>query len=415
MTARPLKRSAGLALVLSMAGTLAACGGSSGSSGKVKIEFFQSKSESIAVVNKLIKEFEQSHPDITVVQNNAPDALTALKTGLVKGNVPDVIAVNVSVYNDVAKTNVLAPQTGTAAAKAVNATAAIDYTNKAGQTGGKTYALPWTVNAQVVLYDKDEFAKLGLRVPTTWAEFVQTAQKIKAAGQQPFEFTWKDNWTAKLLLNSLAGPTQGSDFWQKLQGGSATFSGSAAYRTATDRLLQLKKFAQSDPFGTTYDDGNAAFANGKSAMYVQGTWAIPEITAINAHKNIGEFVLPTGDTASQNLLLSGPDSVVGVAKSGSHEKQAQEFVDFLFSKSAQQEYADDQHLISVRNDVAPSDSGLAQLKKEWIDTDKTAMYPDGMFTGASNLAGLTQTFLYDGNAKKYLGDVDSDFGKNGIK
>ncbi|HEY0258977.1 MAG TPA: extracellular solute-binding protein [Lacisediminihabitans sp.] len=411
----PIRKLAGVTLTIAVAASLAACSGSGSSGGKTEIEFFQSKTESVDIVNKLIAEFEKKHPDITVTQNNSPDALTALKADLAKGKIPDVIAVNVSNFNDVAKTDILVDQAGTDARKAVSNTTAIDYTNQAGQTGKTVYALPWTVNAQIVLYDKDEFAKLGLTVPTTWDEFIQTAQKIKDAGEQPFEFTWKDSWTAKLLLNSIAGPTQGTDFWKKLQDGSATFTGSEAYQTAADRLLQLKKFAQADPFGTTYDDGNAAFANGKSVMYVQGTWAIPEITKVNADKNIGEFALPTGDNAAQNRLLSGPDSVVGVAKAGKHQKEAQEFVDFLFSQSAQKEYADDQHLLSVRSDVAPADTGLAALKKEWIDTNKTVMYPDGMFTGASNLAALTQSFLYDGKASTFLKAVDADFQQNGIK
>lgn len=394
---------------------LSACSsGSGGGNGDVEIEFFQSKSESIEVVDQLIKEFEASNSGITVTQTSVPDPLTVLQSRLAKGDVPDIIGLNVSNLNDIATSGILKDLSGTAAADAVDNAGAQEYADKLG-VQGSTVAVPWAVNAQVVLYDIDQFTELGLTVPTTWEEFIATAQAVKDAGREPFTFTWKDSWTAKLVFNSVAGSLQGPDFWAGLQDGSATFADSPAYAETAKKLLELKALAQPDPFGTTYDAGNSAFANGDSAMYVQGTWAIPEIRATNPDKNIGTFVMPVGGSAEDSVLLSGPDSVLAVADGTERTDAAQKFVDFLLGAQAQQTFTEDQYLFSVRNDVPATDEALTALKTDWLDEGRTAMYPDSMVRGSSNMAAIVQQFLIDEDANAFLEALDSDFAANGVK
>ncbi|MHA7134301.1 ABC transporter substrate-binding protein [Oerskovia turbata] len=395
---------------------LAGCAGgdSGGASGTVEIEFFQSKSESIAIVDQLIEEFEATHDGITVTQTSVPDPLTVLQSRLAKGDVPDVLAMNVSNLNDIATSGLLKDLSGTAAAQAVDNEGAQEYADELGVPDA-TVAIPWAVNAQVVLYDVDQFAELGLTAPTTWDEFIATAQSVKDAGSEPFTFTWKDSWTAKLVFNSVAGSLQGPDFWSGLQDGDVTFAESPAYTETTEKLLELKSLAQPDPFGTTYDDGNVAFANGDSVMYVQGTWAIPEIRATNPDKNIGTFVLPVGDTAEDSVLLSGPDSVLSIADGSPHAEAAQEFVDFLLGAEAQKTFTEDQFLFSVRDDVPSSDEALTALKTDWLDEGRNAMYPDSMVRGSSNMAALVQQFLLDEDSDGFLTSLDADFAANGVK
>lgn len=74
-----------------------------------------------------------------------------------------------------------------------------------------------------------------------------------------------------------------------------------------------------------------------------------------------------------------------------------------------------QYLLSVRNDVPASDETLQQLKTDYIDVDKTCIDPDGMFSGASDLPGLTQSFLQNEDITVFLEAVDNDFKTNGIK
>ena len=97
---------------------VAGCGGGSSnesSDGKIHIQFFQNKPESVDITNELIKDFEAENPNITVEQQNASDSLTVLKSRMAKNDIPDVVSVNSSNYNDIAQAGILADQSGTEA------------------------------------------------------------------------------------------------------------------------------------------------------------------------------------------------------------------------------------------------------------------------------------------------------------
>lgn len=398
---------------MTMSAGLAACSNDGTSAdGTVTLEFFQSKSEAIEIVDELIADFEAENPGIKIEQQNAQDGLTVLMSRIAKDDIPDIIGT--SNYGDVAQTGILKEQNGTAAYDAVSNDALFENMRQMAKSD-KDYAVPWSMNAVVVMYNKDQFAELGLEVPQTWDEFIAVCDAIEEAGRQPLYFTWKDAWTIKTISNSLGGSTQGSDFWSKLQDGSATFSDSAAWRTAAERMLQLKEYAQEDPFGTSYDSGNTAFANGEAVMYIEGTWAIPEVYKHNPDVNIGAFALPTSDEPGGTPLVSAIDSVLGVSASTKHPEEAQKFVDFMLSDEAQKKYVDSQNLIPVVAD-AQTESEIAQsLKTEYVEQGKTAIPPDIMLNGSSDMAGIDQTFLQDEDIDAFLAALDEDFASHGIK
>src|SRR5690606_19505800 len=70
------------------------------------------------------------------------------------------------------------------------------YTQMLQDISGKEeiYAIPFVTNAVGVIYNKDIFDEQGLEVPTTWDEFIEVAEKVKAEGQIPFYHTYKDAW-----------------------------------------------------------------------------------------------------------------------------------------------------------------------------------------------------------------------------
>lgn len=398
--------------------SFAACGsdtgGSTSSDGKIHIQFLQNKPESVDITNELIKDFETKNPDIKVEQQNSSDTLTVLKSRMAKNDIPDVISVNSSNYNDIAQAGILNDQDGTDAFKSVASEGYFTYLQSLGKVD-KNYVVPWAASAQGVLYNKDLFDKLGLTVPTTWNEFIDTAKKIQAAGETAFEWGWKDNWTAKVVLNGVVGPEMPEDMLEQLQSGKTTIAKTEAFKTGAKRMLELKPYGQEDALGTSYDDANAAFANGKSVMYIQGVWAIPAVKAANPDINIGSFVLPTSDKSNETPLLSAPDSVLGVSNTSKNQEAAQKFVDFLLSKDAQEKYATDQNLFSVRSDVEASTDFLKTLKSDYIDKDKTCRFPDAMFNGASDIGALTQSFFDNENIDQYLTALDTDWAANGIK
>ncbi len=104
----------------------------------------------------------------------------------------------------------------------------------------------------------------------------QPPKKVKDAGKIPFYFTFKDSWTTLPMFNALASNIPGDKFMDDRTAGTTTFA--QGYKeVAEKKQLKLVEFGHKDNFGKGYADGNAAFAKGESAMYLQGVWAIPEI------------------------------------------------------------------------------------------------------------------------------------------
>lgn len=393
---------------------LASCSSSAGADGDVTIEIFQNKTEAIATVDQLIAEFHKTHPKITVKQTSVQDSVTVLKSRLAKGNVPDVIALNISAYYDLAQGGLLADLSKTDAFKAVSDTASLDYVKEAGQTD-QELAIPWATNAQLVFYNIDQYTKYGLTPPTTWDQFLANAKTVKDAGGQPFSFGWKDPWSAMALTNSLVASSKPTDLLSQLQRGKTTFAKQPQWREATKQMLQLKDYAQPDAWGSNYDSSLASFANGDSAMYVDGTWSIPAIRKANPDLKLGAFVMPSPDPEFATKMPGGPDSFLSISKDSQHPKEAEDFLDFLMSAPVQKTYTDQQSLFSVRSDVASDDPLLAGIKTDWIDAGKTATYSDGMFAGGSQYQAINWTYLNSGDQAAYLSALDKDFGTYGLK
>ncbi|WP_298679649.1 extracellular solute-binding protein [uncultured Lentibacter sp.] len=79
---------------------------------------------------------------------------------------------------------------------------------------GKTYAIAMMVNAQHLMYREDILNDLGIAAPTTYAEMMAAADKIKAAGvvDYPIGGTFKTGWNlAEEFVNNFLG--EGGEFF----------------------------------------------------------------------------------------------------------------------------------------------------------------------------------------------------------
>jgi raffinose/stachyose/melibiose transport system substrate-binding protein len=404
----------GLAALTLVAAT-AGCGSSGGANnqtggdnGKVTLQFLQNKREAVDEFNKLIKEFEQQNPNIHVVQVNPPDADTTLKTDMTKNQLPDVIAMGGdAVFAEMAQAGVLHDFSDDSALQDIHP----EYMQmlKALTNTDKPYGIPYTTNAQTILYNKDLFDKLGLSIPKTWNELISEAKQIKAKGQTPFYFGFKDAWTTMIPWNSLAANLHGDNFFADLKAGNTSFS--KAYPQVVDRMVELASYGQQNQFGVGYDQANAAFAKGESVFYVQGIWAIPAILKDNPNMHIGAFVFPATDDPSQNKLVSGIDTVLTISDSTKHEAEAEKFVHFLLEKQNAEDFINNQKLFSAVKGVEQKDPMLTEVEK-YIADGKVVDFPDHYYPPAMQIANLVQGMLVKKEDKAaFLQKLDNEYKK----
>ena len=136
-----------------------------------------------AQAKALVDAFTAANPTITIQTSLRPgggDGDNLVKTKLATGEMEDLFH-----YNSGSLLQALTPDKTLVNVADQEWVSKLDPNFKtAVGTANGTYGAPWNTSmAGGVLYNKDIYAELGLKVPTTWDEFIANSQKIKDAGQ----------------------------------------------------------------------------------------------------------------------------------------------------------------------------------------------------------------------------------------
>lgn len=140
----------------------------------------------------MIDKFEKENPNIHIQMDSPSDAMTILKTRLVKENPPDIaILGGERSYADFVDADTIvdiSDYKGLDKVKDVYKDMAkqLELSKKKG-----TYCVPYAANAAGVLYNRDMFKKYGWKIPETWDEFISLCKQIKSDGETPFYFMLK--------------------------------------------------------------------------------------------------------------------------------------------------------------------------------------------------------------------------------
>jgi raffinose/stachyose/melibiose transport system substrate-binding protein len=402
------------------ASAMLALGGcaTSGSTDVVTLDFFQFKPEAVKDFTQIVADFEEANPDIRVVQNSVPDPDTAIRTLLVKNKVPDVLTLNVNGnYGELARACVFADLADEPVNETINQ-AVQDIVQDLGtcaQDGeGEVNALPFASNASGILYNPDIFAANGVEVPTTWDELIAAAETFQSNDVAPFYCTIKDAWTAGPAFVNLGGALAPEGFFDDLRAEGSdldTVSFTEDFPEAMEKEVELFSYCQDDFASRDYNAGNLAFAEGASAMYLQGSYAIPAIRANNPDAAIGSFPYPVTDEADARVVVSGVDVGLMVGRDTPHPAEAQRFIDYLMSAEVVEAYTEAQSTFSPLADAAPNtDPALAGLEPYFTD-GRIIGFIDHQIPAAIPLVNLLQSMVITGDTETFLSDLDSEWSK----
>lgn len=385
---------------------LTACS-SNGASDQVQLEFFQNKPEAKESFDKLIEKFNKEQSAIKVTQVNPPDAETVLKTRLVKNDVPDIMALGATdTFSVLSQSHIFMEQTDQELIDLINPSYLQMVTDTSGMD--ELTAIPYATNANGIMYNKTLFKEMGLTVPMTWDELIQTAEKIKDAGKIPFYLTYKDDWQASLAFNALGSNLEGIDFYLERRENKTTFQ--ERYREVAEKQLAILDYGHGDNFGKTYADGNRAFANGEAYMYIQGTWAIPEIRKANPDIEIGFFAFPTSNNEDEIKLVNGIDTLLAVSEDTEYKEESMEFIRFLLREDNIKQYITEQNLFSAVEGVTQDDPSVAGVVP-YIEEGRVTDFADHYIPSAVQLNSIVQEFLQNGDIDAYLAKLDKEWDK----
>ena len=396
--------SAVLAVAMLTAAILPGCS-SGGDSGVTEIEILQYKPEAATYFDQVEEQFNASHDDIHLTISSPNDASTILRTRFIREDYPDIIGIggdiNYSYYVDADILADVSDYPGLADVKQsyLDILENLEITPKDG-----TYGVPYVANAAGILYNKDMFEQHGWEIPESWGELIDLCEEIKAEGILPFYFGFRDTWTCLAPWNSLAVDLAPADTCQRVNAGETTFS--KEYVEVAEKCLELVSYGPEDPFAYGYNDACTAFANGESAMYPIGSYAVPQILSVNPEMNIDSFVTPGNDDASKNTLNSGVDLMFAVTAECENKEAAYEVLDFLMEDANIQAYIDDQNAVPCKDgdfDLAPMLDGMTP----YIESGNMTDYQDHYYPSEMAADALIQTYLINKDADAFLNDFDT--------
>ena len=194
---------------------------------------------------------------------------------------------------------------------------------------GKLLAVPIESQAWGVLYNKDIFDKCGLQVPNTLDELNNVCKVLKDNGYTPFLLAFQEQWVPQLMTAlTIGGKVSGElpDWLDRMYQDNASYSEISDIFDVIDVIMQNGTDRAMEEGSET---GSADFANGKAAMYVQGTWASNTIMTTNPDMKMGVFALPINNNKNCTLINLSTSTTLGVYPKSENLDIALKFANYV--------------------------------------------------------------------------------------
>ena len=292
-------------------------------------------------VNEAVKRFKSKNPnfDVEVVWYQKPSLITALTTSFQSGTGPDIF------YLEPAITGGFPPfvDNGFMYDLTKYLDKYIDPGALAFAKKGKiTYLLPLEAYMPMLYYNKDAYAKAGVKVPATGRfdlnELKEAVKKVKGAGYTPFSAGTMDRpWVGSILLESVILRMAGQEKWQGIATGKTPWTdpGVTAAINYVEELTKMGAY----PNGVAaikLGESHGLFFGGKFAMFPMKTFfggrAFVSVDKGGMATNfpLGIMDMPTvkeGKANNLNYLQIGGS--YGVYNGSKNPKKAAELLTFM--------------------------------------------------------------------------------------
>ena len=297
-----------------------------------------------AYVKQLIEDYKKIHPNITIdaTVTSSADINQKISVALATGTGPDIMDNDASFYSLYYSKGVLEPLNLAVFGVATYADVIARYTPgglDAATFDGKVYALPYQGNSMSLFINNKEFRAAGLDpkkdAPKTWQDVIALGPKLKIVQgtrtvQKAFDFPYHSNrWEVQdfqPLVEQFGGKLLSDD------GKTAYLNSPAAVKALT--LWRDVTKAGGDPRTTmhTPSNPNQDFVDGRTAMYITGPWATPQVQASPIGDDFTVVGLPQVDPAHPHTLVYGWMWGVNNAKPAAEKAAAWDFIRFMLAK-----------------------------------------------------------------------------------
>jgi raffinose/stachyose/melibiose transport system substrate-binding protein len=338
------------------------------------------KQEITQTLPKLLAAFTAANPGITInIEIHPNDGGATNAAAAAAGKLPDLIqaasyapvkeSAKNGYYLDLSKQPIMAK--------------VIDGAKPAVTYNGKLYAVPMDFAGIGIIYNKDIFAKYGLKAPTTYLELQKVAKTLKDKGVTPFSGLLKENWSIghfmEMLHSSMLGAKVGNaglmKFVDQMNSGETSFDKNVDMAGLFKIMDWYKANMADNATEMAWDQQQAAYIKGEAAMMVQGLWALPNAKD-NPKLNSGFIPFPWSNKKAENRFFADVDSTFAVSAQSSPEKQAAalKFINWLASPEAIKIWTTDIQLTSTFKGASVSTMAVP-FQELMASVNKAGSYP----------------------------------------
>ncbi|MBB3112277.1 raffinose/stachyose/melibiose transport system substrate-binding protein [Paenibacillus phyllosphaerae] len=360
------------------------------------------------IVNDIINEYQTANPNVTIKQEILENEQykNKLKVLSASNDLPDIgMTWAAGFLTPYVKGSLFAPLDDVLGDGLKDSF--VSGTTEAYAVDGKTYALPLELNITPVYYNKAIFAKYNLEVPQTYADFQKVVDTLQSNGVAPIALGNKDRWTGSLWYMYLADRLGGPETLKNAINRTGSFEDPALVKAAEEAQALVDKNAFNKGFnGLSNDEGKSEFMNGKAAMYLMGTWELPNFTTNETipqefRDSVGFFKFPTieGGKGDIDSWVGGPGVGLFVAENSKVKEEAKKFVKFFVEKWGEQSV--------TKAGVIPA------TKVDTSKVDLPQMYIDILneLGKASNITLFADVQMSPAVAQVHLNSIQALFGK----
>ncbi|SDL40475.1 extracellular solute-binding protein [Nonomuraea jiangxiensis] len=331
------------AVLISTAGSVAACGGGGGGSGDgtVTLTFWTHTHPPMIELNKkLIAEYEARNPKVKIEYQTIPNTEfgTKMLTSLSTGSGPDIINMDDNALRgEYIPKNLLAPVDPAGFGKKSAADLEAGYVpgtlDGAKDAGGTLYGVPSEFNGTAFAINTKHFQDAGLdpeQPPKTWQEVIDKGKALNKAGhKQAFNFLylhsgWYSQWF-QTLANQTGGAILSPD-------GKSPALGTPGTKQALDLWVELARTSGIADPKTSSRDATVPFqdlASGTQSMAIVYPWAMEQIRQSNpdTYKDLAVVPLPQVNPAKPVSRVYG--YFWAVNKASEHQAESWRFISYL--------------------------------------------------------------------------------------
>lgn len=313
---------------------------------------FWARAANEAINQRLVDAWNASHePKVKLTVFPDDQFVAKIASATAAGSAPDVVAVDLILMPRFIRDGVVMDITDRVAALSFKANLSPGHMAISTSSDGRIFAVPRDVDASLLFWNKDLFAKAGLdpeKAPASWADVAAAAKKISALGGDVSGYYFAGNcagcnaYTLLPLVWASGGTVLDKD------GAPTLDSPQVAEALEFYRSLVADGVVSG---GARADNGSnwlTGFIAGNVGIQPLGTFAINPVMAGNPKLNFGVGFLPGKDGGTS--AFAGGD-VVGLSAAAKQPDAGWEFIAWTLSDEAQLEVVAKNNGLVARTDL----------------------------------------------------------------